>query len=39
MILATLLISIALVGTAVFVAKKQASNVRPIKVRVKNNKR
>jgi hypothetical protein len=36
MILVTLLISIAIVGTAIFVAKKQESNVRPVKVRVKN---
>lgn len=38
MILATLLIAIALVGTAIYVAtKKQESNMQPIKVRVKKN--
>jgi len=39
MILATLLIAIALVGSVIFVAKKQESNVRPVKVRAKNNKK
>lgn len=39
MILSTLLISIALVGAAIFVAKKQEPKMRPVKVRVKNNKR
>lgn len=39
MILATLLITIALVGAAIFVAKKQEPKLQPIKVRVRKDKK
>jgi hypothetical protein len=39
MFLATLLITIALLGTSIFVAKKLEPNVRPVKVRVEKKKK
>ncbi len=37
MFLTTLLITIAFLGTSIYVAKKQAPNVRPVKVRAEKN--